>query len=120
MSNYSIKLNLLKIDGATLQTNAQGRMAVVLPVDEADLYVNQDGTSVYLDLSMWESKNSPYGDTHSIKKSYSKAKRELLGADAIRNKPYIGNAKIIQSNNGGAAQAPMIQQAPTGYDQYGF
>lgn len=114
MSNYSIKINLVKLDGASLQTNAQGKMAVVIPVEEADLFVGQNG-AVYLDLSMWETRGNPYGDTHSIKKSYSKARREMLGPDVLRSKPYIGNAKEMVPQGGNAQSGMMQAQPPAGF-----
>lgn len=112
MSNFSIKVNLAKLDGASLQTNPNtGKRAIIIPVDEADLFVGQNG-AVYLDLTMWENRTqNAYGDTHSIKKSYSKEVRERLGADAIKAKPFIGNAKPLPDFNGNNQQA--VTQAPT-------
>lgn len=116
MSNFTIKVNLAKLDGASLQTNPNtGKRALIIPVDEADLFVGQNG-AVYLDLAMWENRTqNAYGDTHSIKKSYSKEMRERLGADVVKAKPFLGNAKPMpNSNNNNAqdtAQAPS-QTAP--------
>lgn len=118
MSNYSVKIRLDRLDGASLQTNPNtGKRALIIPVDEADLYVGQNG-AVYLDLSMWENRNgaNQYGDTHGIKKSYSKEARERLGADAIKNKPFLGNAKPMpEFNNNNAAPAAAPAQG-TNYD----
>lgn len=116
MSNYSLKIRLDRLDGANLQTNAQGKMALVIPVEEADLFVGQNG-AVYLDLTMWESRNNPYGDTHSIKKSYSKARREMLGPEVVKAKPYIGNAKELVSRGTSNPQPGMMQaQPPQGFN----
>ena len=42
MANYSLNINLLKIDGASLQTNPNtGKRAIVIPVEEADIFVNE-------------------------------------------------------------------------------
>lgn len=117
MSNYSVKIDLLKLDGATLQTNAQGKMAVIIPVEEADLFVGRENKAVYLDLSMWETPRNPYGDSHSLKKSYSQARREMLGADAVKAKPYVGNAREIKPRASENPQPGMMQaQPPTGFD----
>lgn len=94
MANYSLNINLLKIDGASLQTNpATGKRAVVIPVEEADIFVNESNTAAYLGMNMYESHNSQYGDSHSLKLKFSKATIDRIGVDAIKAKPFIGNAK---------------------------
>ena len=94
MANYSLNINLLKIDGASLQTNPNtGKRAVVIPVEEADIFVNESNTAAYLGLNMYESHNSQYNDTHALKLKYSKATIDRIGVDAIKAKPFIGNAK---------------------------
>lgn len=110
-NNLSIKLNLAKLDGASLQTNPNtGKRAMIIPVEEADLFVSDRG-GVYLDLSAWENRDGipdQYGNTYGIKKSYSKEVRERLGKDGIKAKPFIGNAKpipVVNNNVQGAASA---------------
>lgn len=114
MSNYSIKINLAKLDGASLQTNPNtGKRALIIPVDDADLFVGQTG-AVYLDLSMWEHRSgaNQYGYTHGIKKSYSKSARERIGSEQVKLKPFIGDAKPI-TNLGNQVQQ---QDATNNYD----
>lgn len=122
MPNYTIKVRLDKLDGATLQTNPSGKRALIIPIEDADLFVGQNG-AVYLDLSMWENRNGidNYGNSHSVKKSYSKEMRERLGADAIKNKPYLGNAKPMpdfgqNNSNNNAPAATAAGAAPADYD----
>lgn len=94
MANYVLSVNLLKIDGASLQTNpTTGKRAIVIPVDEADIFINENKTAAYLGLNMYESHNSQYGDSHSLKLKFSKATIDRLGVEAIKAKPFIGNAK---------------------------
>lgn len=94
MANYSLNINLLKIDGATLQANpTTGKQAIILPVEDANIFVNQNGTAAYLGINMYESRNNQYDDSHSLKLKYSKATIDRLGVDAIKAKPFIGNAK---------------------------
>lgn len=94
MANYSLNVNLLKIDGASLQTNpTTGKKAVVIPVDDANIFVNESNTAAYLGMNMYESRNSQYGESHSLKLKFSKATIERVGVDAIKAKPFIGNAK---------------------------
>lgn len=114
-NNLFIKVNLARLDGASLQTNPNtGKRAIIIPVDDAHLFVGDKG-GVFLDLAAWENSNGvvdQYGNTHSVKQSFSKELRESLGMDAIKAKPYLGNAKPIPSaNNGNNQQAAT--QAPT-------
>lgn len=109
MANYSLNINLLKIDGASLQTNpTTGKRAIVIPVDDADIFVNESNTAAYLGMNMYESRNSQYGDSHSLKLKFSKATIERVGVEAIKAKPFIGNAKEKQpyGSNSAAPSAP--------------
>lgn len=113
MANYSLNINLLKIDGASLQTNPNtGKKAVIIPVDTADIFINESGTAAYLGVNMYESRNSQYGDSHSLKLKFNKATIDRIGVDAIKAKPFIGNAKEKQpygDGNNTQAQAPVQQ-----------
>lgn len=113
MANYSLNINLLKIDGATLQTNPNtGKRAVIIPIDTADIFVNESGTAAYLGVNMYESRNSQYGDSHSLKLKYNKETIERIGVDAIKAKPFIGNAKEKQPYGDGAqTSAPAPQNS---------
>lgn len=109
MANYLLNINLLKIDGATLQTNpTTGKRAVILPVEDANIFVNTSNTAAYLGINMYESHNSQYGDSHSLKLKYNKEVIDRLGVDAIKAKPFIGNAKEKQPYG---QQGPSAQSA---------
>ena len=109
MANYSLNINLLKIDGATLQANpTTGKQAIILPVEDANIFVNQNGTAAYLGINMYESRSNQYGDSHSLKLKYSKEYIDRVGVDVIKQKPFIGNAKEKTPY----AQAPAPQPAP--------
>lgn len=113
MANYTLNVNLLKIDGASLQTNpTTGNRAVIIPVDTADIFVNDNGTAAYLGINMYESRSSQYGDSHSLKLKFKKETIDRIGVDAIKAKPFIGNAKEKQpygDGNNAQAQAPVRQ-----------
>lgn len=107
MANYVLNINLLKIDGAVLQTNPSGEKAVILPVDSADIFINQSGTAAYLGINMYESHNSQYGDSHSLKLKYNKSTIDKIGVDAVKAKPFIGNAKEKQPYGDNTQSAPQ-------------
>lgn len=116
MANYSLNINLLKIDGATLQTSpSTGKQAVIIPVEAADIFVNANNTAAYLGINMYESHNSQYGDSHSLKLKFNKSTIDRLGVEAIKSKPFIGNAKVKEKfNTNGDAQdeAPSMSSTP--------
>lgn len=117
MANYSLNINLLKIDGASLQTNPNtGKRAVIIPVDTADIFVNENGTAAYLGMNMYESRNSQYGDSHSLKLKFNKETIERIGVDAIKAKPFIGNAKEKQPYGDSNAQSSAPAPQTTNYD----
>lgn len=114
MANYVLNVNLLKIDGASLQTNPNtGKRAVILPVDDADIFVNESGTAAYLGINMYESHHDQYGNSHSLKLKFNKATIDRIGVDAIKAKPFIGNVKEKTpyggDNNMGVAAASSAQ-----------
>lgn len=117
MANYSLNINLLKIDGASLQTNPNtGKKAVIIPVDTADIFINESGTAAYLGVNMYESRNSQYGDSHSLKLKFNKATIDRIGVDAIKAKPFIGNAKEKQPYGDNNAESSAPAASATNYD----
>lgn len=91
MPNFLLSVNLGKLPGSKcVKDPATGELCVMIPVEQSDIYINRNQEPI-LGLVMWERK-SPYGDSHALKQSVSKEKRERMG-DAARNMPFIGNAK---------------------------
>ncbi len=114
MANLSIDINLMKLSRVGV-ASIHGVKCVVIPVEENDIYVGVDeqnkAKSAHLHLSAWENKNgvSQYGDTHYIKKSFSKEFREAH-PDEAKDTPIIGNAKPIQAQGNGVltVAAPSV------------
>ena len=94
MSSSSIKLNLLQLQGAFV-TNLKGKTAtkrcLVIPVDDAHLYVGQKGC--YLNMTAIEMQNSQYGDTHCIKQNLEKSVYEGMTEEQRRAMPIIGSMR---------------------------
>lgn len=96
MANFNAKINLAKLTGfgkVTL-TGQSGKptRCVVLPIAENHLFEGKDGT--YLDLSIIESNNSQYGDTHFITRGKSQEERDKEKATGERLRlPILGNLK---------------------------
>lgn len=110
MENLQIKLNLLKLDRAAvvnIKGKAETRKCVVIPCGEdTDIVLGEKGA--YLDAVAFETANSQYGDTHAIKVSYSKERREKMTEDERRSKPFIGNIKPLEAQT---RQTPVTATA---------
>lgn len=96
MSNYNAKINLAKLEGfgkvTLIGKSGKPTRCVVLPIAENHLFEGKDGT--YLDLSIIESANSQYGDTHFITRGKSQEEREQEKATGERLRlPILGNLK---------------------------
>jgi hypothetical protein len=133
MSNYNAKINLAKLEGFGKVTltgqSGKPKRCVVLPIAENHLFEGKDGT--YLDLSIIESANSQYGDTHFITRGKSQEEREQEKATGERLRlPILGNLKpfgreVAESQEytyqpqTGTQQARPAQQTPQNVEQDG-
>lgn len=97
MSNLSIKVNLLQLQGAFV-TNLKGKTAtkrcLIIPVDDANLYVGQKGC--YLNTTAIEMQNSQYGDTHCIKQNLDKGIYDTMTEEQRRAMPIIGSVRPLE------------------------
>lgn len=99
--NYSVRLNLLKLEGAGVM-KIQGKTAtkncIVIPIDSNGIYLSVDekmkAKSAYLDLNVWENREpSKFGDTHAIKVSLPKEMREAMSDEDLSKMQYVGNMR---------------------------
>ncbi len=97
MPNYSIKLDLLKLKGASV-IELKGRTAtkkcVVIPIEDSNLYLGEKG--VYLDIRATELQNPQYDDTYCLKQKLSKEAYNLLTEDEQKQIPIIGGMRPIE------------------------
>lgn len=102
MSNFSIRLDLLKLQGAFTR-NLKGKTAtkrcLIIPVDDNDgMFLGEKGC--YLNVSAFETRNNQYGDTHLIKPDIPKEKRERMTEEERNAVPILGNMRPIQPQQG--------------------
>ena len=94
MSNFSIKVNLLKVKSAFL-TNIKGaqetKRCLVIPFDSTDLYEGEKG--IYLDLAAFEMREPKHAETHLIKVSLKKEIYEKMTEEERNAQPIIGGMK---------------------------
>lgn len=102
MDNFKIKLDLQKLNGAFLH-NLQGKTGtkrcLVIPVDDANLFVGQKGT--YLDIIAYSKDNPKFGESHNLRQSISGDKYNSMTDEEKKAIPYIGDMRVMtqQSNS---------------------
>lgn len=91
MANYSIKTDLLKLQGAFV-TNIKGKTAtkkcLCIPIEESGLYLGQKGC--YLNTTAIEMQNPRFEDTHCIKVAYDREVYEQMTEEQKNALPIIG------------------------------
>ena len=113
MSNFSISIDLLKIQGAFLR-NLKGKTAtkkcIIIPVEEHQgLYVGEKGC--YLNLTAIEMREPKDRDTHCIKPNLPKDEREAMTEEEQRALPILGGLHAIEAHQqevGGQVDASSI------------
>ena len=98
MANFSIKLDLQKIQGAFV-TNLQGKSAtktcICIPIEDAGLFLGKQGC--YLDLTAIELREPKYDDTHCVKQQLNKERYQKLTDDERKAMPILGGLHALQS-----------------------
>lgn len=96
MSNqlHKLKIDLLKVTGATKFTAKNGQEHIAIPA--SSLYIG--AKAAYLDLDMRENRDGDdqWGNSHFLAISPTKEQRE-----AKEKTPIIGNAKTLTFGNSG-------------------
>lgn len=122
MENFSIKLNLAKLENvgiANLTGNSGEKKCIVIPIEDNKIFVSDKG--IYLDLLAIATAKSPYGDTHFLKRSLSKEEREKERETGERIGKILGNMKPFTEFDTSSAgtyatyqqtQAPSAAPAP--------
>ena len=98
MTNYGIKIDLLKLKGAFMR-NLQGKSAekrcLIIPVDDCEgVFLGEKGC--YLNMTAIEMREARYTDTHCIKVNLSKEQRESMTEEERNAIPIIGGLHAIE------------------------
>lgn len=97
MANYSIKADLLKVNGAFV-TNIKGKNAtkrcLCIPIDDSGLFLGKQGC--YLNMTAIEMQNPQFSDTHCIKVSYDKEVYEKMTEEEKKAQPIIGGLHQLE------------------------
>ena len=117
MSNFGIKIDLLKLKGAAvteLQTPTGVKRCLVIPVDDNNIFVGQKGC--YLDLVAFEMRNPKYESTHTLKQSLPKAVRDAMSEQERNAQPILGDLRPL----GGNAPSQPAYGTDMGGGGYGY
>lgn len=97
MANYSMKHDLLKLQGAFV-TNIQGttttKRCLCIPIDESGLVLGQKGC--YLNTVAIEMREPKFADTHCIKVDLPKEQREAMTEEQLNAMPIVGGLHAIE------------------------
>lgn len=92
----SARLNLLNLKCSVVNMKAKSGMmdCLVIPIELNNLFKGEKG--VYLDLIAFElaNKKADSKDTHLVKQSISKEKREAMSDEELKNMPILGNLAV--------------------------
>lgn len=96
MANYSIKTDLLKLQGAFV-TNIKGKTAtkqcLCIPIEGSGLFLGKQGC--YLNTIAIEMQNPRFEDTHCLKVSYDKDVYERMTQEQKDAQPIIGGLHAL-------------------------
>jgi hypothetical protein len=106
------RLNLLMLQGAIMNMKSKCGMVdcLVIPIEKNNLFKSEKG--LYLDLIAFElsQKKENSKDTHLVKQSLSKQKRESMTEEDLKNMPILGNLSVW--SDGFDSQQPNINTYP--------
>lgn len=113
MSNYSVKVDLLKLKNAcrvTIPGKTSRKRGIFIPFgDNSELYDGEKG--VYLNLTVVEMKQpGQYGDTHIVKGNKSEDEYKAMGDEERKALPILGQMRPLERKT---VQQPAPQVAAT-------
>lgn len=122
MNSFKISINFARMQNVQIVTNREGKKAVLIPVEENDIYISERG-NVYASFVMWGNRSGSldeYGKSHKIKQDFSlkyiESHPQFTQSLTI---PFVGSAKPLVSRPSSTQvhddDAPT--QAPTSGNQ---
>lgn len=98
MSNFSIRIDLLKLKGAFLRElkgKSGTKRCLVIPVDDCDgIFLGEKGC--YLNLTAFEMREPRFEDTHCVRAELSREKREQMTEEERKSLPILGGLREIK------------------------
>ena len=125
--NLNVSINLSALTHQVMTTK-KGTMGMFIPFELNDLKpYEKEGNAkgnVYLNLVAWGAKDESgiddYGNSHSIKQSFSKELSEKMTKEEKYAKPYLGNAKPFSVGGGSSEVNNAAVEGVVGEDDLPF
>lgn len=118
MSNFSIKVDLLKLKRAcrvTIPGRTGKKRGIFIPFeDNSEVYDGEKG--VYLNLTVVEMKQpGQWGDTHIVKGNKSEEEYKAMGEEERKSLPILGQMRPLERKTV-QQPAPQVQVERTEED----
>ncbi|MCQ2058690.1 MAG: hypothetical protein MJY71_02535 [Bacteroidaceae bacterium] len=110
MANFSIKADLLKLQGAfvsDIKGSTATKHCICIPIAEAGLFEGEKG--VYLNITGVAMQEARYSDTHFLRVNVDRAKYDAMTEEQRKAIPIIGGMHEL---GGSSQQQPKQQQTP--------
>ena len=105
-------IDLSALEGAHLNTTVNGIQTIIIPVAQnPSIFIGSKdkGGHIYMDIEVRESPENQYGNSHFVKLSVGKKKREemRLSADDLKKyTPIVGNLRTLAKKQDGGDDLP--------------
>lgn len=113
MSNFGVKVDLLKLRGAIvapLNFGEKEEQCLIIPLEGSGFFQGKQG--IYLDLTAVEMKEPKYGDSHFVKQSIAKEEYLAMTKEERDAQPILGALRSIEQR-GQAQTAPERENRGT-------
>lgn len=115
MTNFRLKIDLLKLKGAFMRNltgKTTNKRCIIIPVDDCDgVFLGEKGC--YLSMTALELRAPKFADTHCIKVDIPKAQREAMTEEQRNAVPILGGLHAIEPQ-----QATMEVKETLGQDAF--
>ena len=116
--NYNVKIDLKKLEKVAVM-NIQGKngliKCVVIPVEENNIFISdKPNGGILLNLKASETREMRYGQSHILKRTFSKDVYSKMTKEDLYNMPIVGN---LSPYNGQGMEASQTQATETKVEQ---
>lgn len=89
--DFNVKIDLSKLRGAQKIESKTAGIGVFIPFEPNEIFVSEKTGGMYLSLRANSTLNGKIGQSHYIKKEYSKTTYAKMTDEERQNIPFIGN-----------------------------
>lgn len=107
MTNFSAKIDLLKLRGAMvapLKFGEKEEQCLIIPIAGSALFEGKQG--LYLDMTAVEMREQRFGDSHFVKQSLPRDEYLAMSKEERDAQPILGSLRSIEQRS----QQPAAQE----------